>query len=84
MGYIHAVEARERLGRLEGLRIHLTANFYPPIPFEVRQSVLEAFQAHWKRAKTPEALLKDINRRLSKAKTGWQWRKLDRFDIFLT
>ena len=32
MGWLHAMEYRDRLSLAEGIRMHLTCNHYPPVP----------------------------------------------------
>ena len=37
----------ENFGRAESLRIHLSANFYPPLPSFVKQIFIDAFNQYW-------------------------------------
>lgn len=37
----------EEHGLKVGLSFHLEANFYPPLPSYVKESIMDAFQDHW-------------------------------------
>ena len=37
----------ELLGKKGSLELHLTANFYPPLPEFVKKSAVDAFEEHW-------------------------------------
>ena len=37
----------ENFGRAESLRLHLSANFYPPLPSFVKQIFIDAFNQYW-------------------------------------
>ena len=39
--------ALETLKRSEALRYHLTANFYPPLPEEVKAEFVHVFEEYW-------------------------------------
>jgi len=47
MGSMHAQEYRELLGREVGLKAHLDANFFPPLPMYVRSSIIDGFKEYW-------------------------------------
>lgn len=38
---------QETVGMAESLSMHLSANFYPPIPAEVKKVFLDAFNMYW-------------------------------------
>jgi len=37
----------ENFGRAKSLELHLSANFYPPLPSFVKQIFLDAFNLYW-------------------------------------
>lgn len=67
MGHLSSIELRERLGKMHGLRIHLAGNFYPPIPYSVRELIEKNFAKYWKKRFGAEKLLTNINKDLEKA-----------------
>jgi len=84
MGRVFMMEAKEFLGREQGLRAHLSCNWFPPLPLYLQNVIVEEFERHWKDRCHPQVLLERINRRLKKIEGEIVGLKsLDRFDEFL-
>ena len=47
MGYTTALDLKNRLGREEGLKMHLKFNFFPPHPEFVVNSTMKGFLDYW-------------------------------------
>jgi len=54
----------DNLTQLQQIEIHLTSNFYPPIPISVAQPCLDAIEAYWEN---------DIDRKIELPE-GMTWR----------
>ena len=52
----------ENFGRAESLRIHLSANFYPPLPSFVKQIFIDAFNQYWSGLTDINGLEKELSR----------------------
>jgi len=66
------------------LRLHLSVNFYPPLPERVKTTMVEEFQRHWKDRCHSRTLLDRINRRLKKNNDPIVGLNvLDRFNVFV-
>ena len=47
MGHMQEIEYRDRLGKKEGLQMHLRTNFFPPHPNYVIESCVAGFEEYW-------------------------------------
>jgi hypothetical protein len=52
----------EHVGKAKSLEIHLTSNFYPPLPATVKKIFLDAFNLYWAHAITITQLEKELSR----------------------
>lgn len=52
----------ESNGLYESLDMHLTANFYPPLPASVKKVFLDAFNQYWAHLIDIEGLTKELGR----------------------
>ena len=52
----------ENFGRAESLRLHLSANFYPPLPSFVKQIFIDAFNQYWSGLTDINGLEKELSR----------------------
>ena len=52
----------EMSGRADSLQMHLTSNFYPPLPGEVKKIFGDAFNQYWAGQIDFEGLEKEVSR----------------------
>ena len=52
----------ENFGRAKSLEIHLSANFYPPLPNFVKQIFVDAFNQYWSGLTDINGLEKELSR----------------------
>ena len=52
----------ENFGRAKSLEIHLSANFYPPLPSFVKQIFVDAFNQYWSGLTDINGLEKELSR----------------------
>ena len=52
----------ENFGRAKSLEIHLSANFYPPLPGFVKQIFVDAFNQYWSGLTDINGLEKELSR----------------------
>lgn len=55
----HTIESN---GLYDSLAMHLTANFYPPLPADVKKIFLDAFNQYWAHLIDIEGLTKELSR----------------------
>lgn len=53
---------KENFGKAQSLELHLSANFYPPLPSSVKKVFLDAFQMYWAFLIDVEGLQKELSR----------------------
>jgi len=54
--------SKENNGLYDSLALHLSANFYPPIPSEVKKIFLDAFNMYWAGLIDIDGLIKELSR----------------------
>jgi hypothetical protein len=54
--------ATENFGKANALELHLSANFYPPLPSEVKKVFLDAFNQYWSGMIGITSLSKELSR----------------------
>ena len=59
MGSMTAHSFVEEAGKVDGLRMHLQSNFYPPHPQYVVDSTIEGFERYWAGESSLELLAED-------------------------
>ena len=47
MGHMTEIGFTDYLGKEDGLKMHLTSNFYPPHPQFVKESTVKGFKLYW-------------------------------------
>jgi len=52
----------ENFGRAESLKLHLSANFYPPLPSFVKQIFVDAFNQYWSGLTDIDGLQQELSR----------------------
>lgn len=53
---------KENFGQYESLSLHLTSNFYPPLPSEVKKVFLDGFNQYWAGLIDLNGLSKELSR----------------------
>ena len=53
---------KDNFGLYKSLEIHLTSNFYPPLPSQVKLIFLDAFQQYWAGLIDADNLVKELSR----------------------
>jgi hypothetical protein len=52
----------DNFGRYQSLELHLGANFYPPLPAQVKKVFLDAFSQYWAYLIDIDGLVKELGR----------------------